>query len=207
MADFGIPQSRRRLVLLAGLGFKIPFPEPTRARSPKEGSALRPWNTVREAIGHMGEPITLKTANAATAVRNRITCTWSEIFSHKYRKDCKQRKPGQTWLGNLDESVRPQCHRNGYKGFTNMYGRMEWDQAAPTITGGCTDIKQGPIRTPYKRRLTISVREAALLQTFPELVTASSRPEWMLCAISSAMRCHHFMLNKPPRRFWTLSRA
>ena len=166
MADFGIPQSRRRLVLLAGLGFKIPFPEPTRARSPKKGSALRPWNTVREAIGHMEEPITLKMARRNGGPQSY---NWHVVrdLQPQVQERLQAAEPGQTWLG-IDESVRPRCHRNGYKGFTNMYGRMEWDQTAPTITGGCTTSSKGRFGHPDKQRLTISVREAALLQTFPE---------------------------------------
>ena len=65
------------------------------------------------------------------------------------------------------EAVRPECHRNGYDGFTNVYGRMTWDQASPTITGGCTTPCKGRFGHPDKRRYTISVREAAVLQTFP----------------------------------------
>jgi DNA (cytosine-5)-methyltransferase 1 len=44
---------------------------------------------------------------------------------------------------------------------------MAWDQASPTITGGCTTPCKGRFGHPDKRRYTISVREAALLQTFP----------------------------------------
>ena len=43
----------------------------------------------------------------------------------------KAAQPGQTWL-NVDETVRPRCHQNGYDGFTNVYGRMAWDQVSPT---------------------------------------------------------------------------
>ena len=164
MADFGVPQSRRRLVLLAGLGFKIPFPEPTYAQSPEEGSALQPWNTVRETIGHMGEPITLKTARANPQAYN-----WHVVrdLQPQVKARLQAAEPGQTWLG-IDESVRPRCHQNGYKGFTNTYGRMVWDRVSPTITGGCTTASKGRFGHPDKRRFTISVREAALLQTFPE---------------------------------------
>lgn len=166
MADFGIPQSRRRVVLLAGLGFEIPFPEPTHARSPGKECLLRPWNTVRGMIGHMEEPVTLK-----TALRNGgpQSYNWHVVrdIQPQVRKRLQAAEPGQTWLA-IDESVRPRCHRNGYNGFTNAYGRMEWDQISPTITSGCTTSSKGRFGHPDKRRLTISVREAALLQTFPQ---------------------------------------
>ena len=83
------------------------------------------------------------------------------------KKRLRVAEPGETWL-KTDESLRPRCHRNGYAGFTNVYGRMAWDQPAPTITGGCTTACRGRFGHPDKDRYTISVREAALLQTFPE---------------------------------------
>ena len=166
MANFGVPQSRRRLVLLAGLGFEIAFPEPTHARYPDQGSSLRPWSTVKETISHMGAPVTLKAAhsNGGPEFYN-----WHVVrdLQPQVKERLQAAEPGQSWLA-MDESVRPQCHRNGYKGFTNTYGRMTWDQVSPTITGGCTTASKGRFGHPDKSRYTISVREAALLQTFPE---------------------------------------
>lgn len=166
MANFGVPQSRHRLVLLTGRGFSIPFPEVTHARFPKKGSSLEPWSTVKEAIGHMEAPVTLKTIlkNGGPQSHN-----WHVVRDLLQRTKDRLRaaEPGKTWL-RVNESLRPKCHRNGYNGFTNVYGRMEWDQAAPTITGGCTTPCKGRFGHPDKRRYTISVREAALLQSFPE---------------------------------------
>lgn len=166
MADFGIPQSRRRLVLLAGCGFDIPFPEPTHARVPSQKSKRKRWTTIRPIIGHMTAPVTLSRAKRNGGPESH---NWHVVrdLQPQTKMRLNAAQPGETWL-SLDDSVRPLCHRGGYDGFTNVYGRMSWHEPSPTITGGCTTPCKGRFGHPDRRRYTISVREAALLQTFPE---------------------------------------
>lgn len=165
MANFGAPQSRRRLVLLAGLGFEIPFPNPTHSRAPDPDSGLRRWITVRSAIGHMKPAKTLSTVlrNGGPQANNWHVVRDLEAIT---KRRLKAARPGESWR-IIDESIRPPCHRKGYKGFPNVYGRMSWDEVSPTITSGCTTPCRGRFGHPDRRRYTISVREAALLQTFP----------------------------------------
>ena len=162
VADFGVPQRRRRLVLLGGLGFQIPLPNATHSRSRVGG--LAPWRTVRDAIADMPKPVTLSQAKANGDVE---LTDWHIIrdLSFKNIERLQATRAGET-RRRIPECLRPACHRNGYLGFTNVYGRMEWDRPAPTITGGCTTLSKGRFGHPDANR-TISVREAALLQTFP----------------------------------------
>ena len=162
VADFGVPQLRRRLVLLGGLGFRIPFPNATHSRLPTDN--LVPWRTVRDAIADMPSPVTLSQAKAKGKVERSDWHIVRDLSSRNMER-LRAARAGETWQ-QIPEHLRPTCHRDGYLGFTNVYGRMEWDRPAPTITGGCTTFSKGRFGHPDADR-TISVREAALLQTFP----------------------------------------
>lgn len=164
VADFGVPQRRRRLVMVAGLGFTMELATPT--HSDAGGDGLACWRTVRQAIGHLsGNPPTLAEAKSGAGVQK---ANWHVVRTLAPQNLARIRaaRPGRTWP-SLPEELRPRCHRGGYSGFTNVYGRMEWDRPSPTITGGCTTLSKGRFGHPEEDR-TISVREAALLQTFPE---------------------------------------
>lgn len=77
---------------------------------------------------------------------------------------------------HLPEHLMLKCHRDPHS-FSDVYGRMQWDGVAPTLTTGCDDITRGRFAHPEQDR-AITLREAALLQTFPKrYVFAGNRRE------------------------------
>ncbi len=163
VADYGIPQDRRRFVLLAGSGFEVKIPKPTHSRTGKNG--LPKWKTVAEAFEGLGEPMSLKKSASYGGPRKfnwHIVRDTAEINIERL----KYLKPGGTRF-DIPDHLRPKCHQGKNTGFSNVYSRMAWNEASPTITGGCTTLSKGRFGHPEKLR-TISVREAARLQTFPD---------------------------------------
>lgn len=160
MADYGVPQHRRRIVLLAGRGFEIDLPAATHARSVRTG--LEAWRTVRHAIGGEEAPKRLSTTYPRRA-------NWRVVrdLRPETRARLRAAVPGGVRI-DLPNRLLPECHQNGYEGFRNVYMRMSWDRPSPTITAGCTTPAKGRFGHPDRRRTTISVREAAILQTFPK---------------------------------------
>lgn len=163
MADYGVPQSRRRLVLLAGKGFKIPLPDPTHSRSVDIDSKMKSWITLKKILKKDNEPVSF---SAAKQDGGPGKFNWHIVRDLKpiSIKRLKFLTAGGSRLV-LPKKIRPTCHKNT-KGFQNVYGRMNWDSIAPTITSGCVTLSAGRFGHPRKSR-TISVREAATIQTFP----------------------------------------
>ncbi len=165
LADYGVPQSRRRVVLLAGKGFEIPMPKRTHCYQGDTKRKLKPWPTLAEVLKDMGEPVTLSKAVEEGGPQKfnwHVVRDLTEISIRRF----KALKPGISRY-SLPAELRPKCHRNSEKGFPNVYGRLSWDQVPPTITGGCTTPAKGRFGHPDQLR-TISVREAASIQTFPK---------------------------------------
>jgi DNA (cytosine-5)-methyltransferase 1 len=181
MADYGIPQSRRRLVLIAGRGFEIAFPEPTHSKRKDSRRQLKAWRTLRDVIGDEGKPVSLK-----NAMRNggpqRFRWHVVSDLQPQVAARLAAAVPGQTWP-TVDEALRPKCHQGKYVGFTNVYGRMSWDQTSVTITSGCTTPCKGRFGHPKRSRTTISVREAALIQSFPRRYKLASDQMEAVCGM------------------------
>ena len=184
VADYGIPQSRRRLVLLAGRGFEVTIPKATHSKT--GAGDLPKWRTVSDAIRGMPPPITM------TEMRNEQEQDhgWHVVrqLSPQNQRRIRHAKPGTHWK-KIPKRLRPDCHQDKKAGFSNVYGRMKWDEAAPTITAGCTTLSKGRFGHPEEDR-TLSAREAAILQTFPrEYIFSSPYMEYVCAMIGNALPC------------------
>lgn len=164
VADYGVPQNRRRLVLLAGKGFRIDMPRPTHNKRGEGG--LPRWRTLLDAIGHLPEPVSFD--DLRRSKRSLAAVNWHVVrsISSQNRARLEAAEAGRSW-SLLPEELRAPCHRNGYRGFSNAYGKLCWSEPSSTITAGCTTPSKGRFGHPDFPR-ALSVREAALIQTFPE---------------------------------------
>jgi DNA (cytosine-5)-methyltransferase 1 len=152
---YGVPQRRRRLVLIASLHGTIDFPEETHA--PDNG---KPFSTVREWISHL-PPI--KAGEAHPAIPNHRAASLSELNLRRIMAT-----PPEGSRADWPENLQLRCHATaGYSGHTDVYGRMKWDGPATGLTTRCISLSNGRYGHPEQHR-AISVREAAALQTFPD---------------------------------------
>ena len=149
--DYGVPQTRSRLVLLASRHGKVSLIPPTR----EPGS----YETVSNAIGDL-----TKLAVGATDEEDRLHR--SSRLSPLNRQRIQASKPGGTWEDWPDEIVAP-CHKTERgRSWQSVYGRMKWDEPSPTITTQFFRYGTGRFGHPEQNR-ALSLREGALLQSFP----------------------------------------
>lgn len=151
-ADFGAPQGRRRLVLIASTLGPVELPEPTHA-GPGE------WRTVRQAIGNLPA---IGDGEASEEDALHVAAQLSPLN----RKRIRVSKPGGTWR-DWPKHLVAECHRKeSGQNSAGVYGRMQWDVPAPTMTTLCNGYGNGRFGHPEQHR-AISLREAAIFQSFP----------------------------------------
>lgn len=175
-ADYGVPQSRKRFVLhairmdiyneLKTYGLEFQLPNPTHSNNKDE---LKPWVTAKEAIGDLPRLTVGKSYTGKKKVYNHKCAGLSSkniekmkyIRRHGGSRDC------------LPENMTLECHKkkddqgNVFKGHNDVYGIMDPDKPAPTMTGGCLCYSKGRFGH-YSQNRAISIREAARFQTFPD---------------------------------------
>lgn len=150
--DYGIPQTRTRLVLFASRFGKINILKKTHNKAK--------YKTVRDAISHL-EPI------GAGEVSEKDSLHRSAGLSELNMIRIRSTPEGGSWKDWDDELVL-ECHKKATgKSYASIYGRMRWDDLSPTITTQFMGYGNGRFGHPEQDR-AISLREAALLQSFPK---------------------------------------
>lgn len=153
--NYGVPQNRRRFILIASRLFKPQLPPATHGK----GQDLLPYETVYNAINRF-PPIAAgeehpQVANHRCAALREITL--ERIIATPHNGGTRLDWPSHLTLN---------CH-NGFNGHTDVYGRMFWQNVSPTLTVKCFSLSNGRFGHPEQNR-AISLREAAALQTFPD---------------------------------------
>lgn len=144
----GLPQTRKRLVLVASRLGPIQIPD-----------FDLPRKTVRETIG------TLPPLEAGGQDPDDNLHRSSKLSKLNFERICHS-VPGGTWR-DWPENLRSSCHtKETGATYPSVYGRMEYDSPAPTITTQCFGYGNGRFGHPEQNR-AISLREAAMLQGFP----------------------------------------
>lgn len=159
--DYGIPQKRRRLVIMGTRlkGLKLALPNASH-RNPKNTELNLPiWRTVRDAISDLPSLIA---GSKDTKDRLHTSANLSELNLKRLKSTPHNGGDRMSWPDDLIL----ECHKHN-NGHRDVYGRMFWDSPSPTITGGCAMISKGRFGHPEQNR-AISLREAARLQTFPD---------------------------------------
>ena len=170
VADYGVPQHRRRIIVIAGRdGETPPFPIPTYGdpKSPNVlNGKLKRWLTVRDAIGQgqypeleagengEGKPTRLYPNHVAPKMSEKVL-----NFIRRVPHDGGSR-------GQMQEIYWLDCHK-AHDGHKDVYGRLAWDSPSNTITCGCTNVSKGRFVHPSQDR-ALTPREAATLQGFDD---------------------------------------
>lgn len=149
LVQLGIPQTRRRHILLA-------------VRS----DALAPGVSVDDLLEFTPQP-THDLRWAIGDLEHASTSRWIDTPSKMSRENQKRMQ----WLidndeVNLPNELRPECHRGDHS-YVSMYGRLTWAQPAQTITSGFGSMGQGRYGHPSRPR-TLTPHEAARIQGFPD---------------------------------------
>ncbi len=175
-ADYGVPQRRKRILLVASRVTKPTLPEATHFHEPPDRRRRR-HKTVWDAIGEL---LPLQSGEYDPSDEYHEARVHSPIALRRLRVI-----PEGGGRDDLPARLRLECHK-GHNGHHDIYGRMWWDRPAPTLTSGCTNITKGRFAHPDQDR-GITLREAMLLQTFPRRTVLQGTFEEMALQVGNAI--------------------
>lgn len=174
-ADFGVPQRRRRLLVVASRVAEPVLPVPTHGDPAASGRS--PWVTVREAIETL---LPLGSGEVDPEDAYHRARRHSPLALRRLRAI-----PEGGARTDLPEDLQLACHKD-HSGHYDIYGRMWWDRPAPTLTSGCTNVTRGRFAHPAQDR-AITLREAMELQTFPSSAVLRGSLDEMALQVGNAV--------------------
>lgn len=154
MSLYGIPQRRRRFTLLASRVSSVSLPKPTKQKI-----------TVRDVLGVKNGFREIEAGTTDKTDYLHVAASLSKKNIERLRMTNKDGGDRSGWQNK--EKYRLACYASGEKKFYDTYGRMWWDRPSPTITTKFFSISNGRFAHPSEDR-AISLREGAVLQTFPK---------------------------------------
>ena len=176
-ADYGVPQRRKRVIIVGLQNGVFEFPKPTHS---EEGNGLKRYVSVEEALGDLPEAISdengvveyLMPANNEYQNQVRRNVPISEHFIPKMSEldeyIIQYVKPGGNYMDiptEVKSSRIRRLQRDG--GHTTCYGRLDPDKPSYTINTYFNRPNVG-CNIHYKADRLITVREALRLQSFPD---------------------------------------
>lgn len=159
---FGVPQTRRRFLLIASRTSSVQLP------APSHGPGLLPYRTVRDAIRHYPP---LQAGHRSKKFVNHQAANLSQVNLRRLKRTPSNGGGRTDW----PKSLELECHKDT-RGHEDVYGRMQWNSPAPTLTCRCYSISNGRYGHPTQHR-AISFREAASLQTFPNAYSFTGKSQ------------------------------
>jgi DNA (cytosine-5)-methyltransferase 1 len=163
-ADFGVPQRRRRAIVIGIKSGATPWPEPTHAEPGQEnGRDLPGWRTFAEAVEGLPVRVDGKRWHRPRNPRPESVRRYKAVPRDGGDRFAMQRNLDSAGLGHLV----PNCWRNKPTGTTDVFGRLWWDRPALTIRTEFYKPEKGRYLHPTAHR-PITVREAARCMSFDD---------------------------------------
>lgn len=177
-ADYGVPQKRKRAIVIGSKSFEPTHPSPTHVDPEKKNlfnSHLFAWKTVKDAIGDL--PL-VPNGNDLHVGRNP-----TEVSLARYKSI-----PEGGNRFNLPSELQPECWKRKLTGSVDVFGRLWWDKPSVTIRTEFFKPEKGRYLHPAANR-PITLREAARLQTFPDTFIFKGSNTQVAKQIGNAVPC------------------